>query len=186
MSTGANNKSLPGTPEFREHYEQIFKDRKTLDADLERPRTERRVYVFRCEFCDHIQLPQGSSRYDCDKCGGKDCKGSIDASIAPPLQESGDAVNSPIMVDRFYEGTHHTTLDEKGQPVTVDLGTRKRHREFMKAKGLTTADDYKGEWAQKQKDRADRENPKLGGTSSERKERREQIERIAYELGRKP
>jgi hypothetical protein len=181
MSTGANNKSLPCTAEFREAYEQIFHKRSELDADVTRPRIERKTYVMRCEHCDRVLLPADATRYDCQRCGGKDCEGSVDINEAPPLHTE-EAQFAPIMVDRFYEGTIHETVNEKGEKVTVDLGSRKRHREYMKSKGLTTIDDYKKEWTQADKDRASRLDPKLGGTLTERKERREMIAQAQYEV----
>jgi hypothetical protein len=56
----------------------------------------------------------------------------------PPAEE---AVNAPIMAGRFYENTSTTTCDDNGKPLKVDIGSRQRHREFMRQRGLTTADD---------------------------------------------
>jgi hypothetical protein len=189
MSTGKDNKSLPNTPEFSEHYGQIFKDRTKLDADVTRPRVARAVYVMRCETCDGVVLPQEAARWNCSRCGGKDCAGSVDVTAAPPLREEGEmAINANIMSGRFYEGTFTQRLDEKGQPVVIDLGSREKHKEYQRRHGLTTADDFDkpgGEWEKKTEERRQRVDPKLGGTPSERKERREMIERISYELSKK-
>jgi hypothetical protein len=46
-----------------------------------------------------------------------------------------NALDAPIMAGRFYEGTVG--------PAGEDLGSRAKHREFMRAKGLTTMDDFK-------------------------------------------
>jgi hypothetical protein len=93
----------------------------------------------------------------------------------PPAEE---AVNAPIMAGRFYENTSTTTCDDHGKPLKVDIGSRQRHREFMRQRGLTTADDSTpedvGEGRQERK-----QFFKDGG---DRKERKEQIGRIAYEL----
>jgi len=79
------------------------------------------------------------------------------------------AKNAPIMVDRFYEGT-------KG-PEGEDLGSRRKHRAFMREKGLTTMDDYKETWAKAEQQRKDlRENNRLPSKS-----RREVLERAWWE-----
>lgn len=75
------------------------------------------------------------------------------------------AVDAPIMVDRFYEGARATD--------GTDIGSRRKHRAYMREHGLTTADDYKGEWAQAEARRQDRrENLRLPD-----KNRREAIAR---------
>lgn len=48
------------------------------------------------------------------------------------------ALDAPICVDRFYENTKTTE--------GVDIGSRRKHRDYMKATGLTTADDFKETW----------------------------------------
>lgn len=47
--------------------------------------------------------------------------------------------------DRHYDGL--------AAPDGTDISTRKKHREYMKKNGLTTVDDFKNEWKQKQKER---------------------------------
>lgn len=80
------------------------------------------------------------------------------------------ARDAPIMVDRFYEGA--TATDG------TDIGSRRRHRAYMKAHNLTTADDYKGEWKKADQSRRDlREHKRLPDKS-----RRETIERALYKL----
>jgi hypothetical protein len=93
---------------------------------------------------------------------------------APPAEE---AVNAPIMAGRFYENTAATTCDEQSRVLKVDIGTRQRHREFMRQRGLTTADDYTKTWEQ-----AAKERKQFFTDGGDRKERKEQIGRIAYEL----
>lgn len=52
----------------------------------------------------------------------------------------------------------------QGDSIYADLGratdgapidSRTKHREYMRAKGLTVADDFKGQWQRQAKDRAD-------------------------------
>lgn len=47
--------------------------------------------------------------------------------------------------DRHYDGL--TATDG------ADISSRKKHREYMKRHGLTTADDFKGQWAKAQERR---------------------------------
>lgn len=47
--------------------------------------------------------------------------------------------------DRHYDGM--TTTDG------VDISSRSKHRNYMKSHGLTTFDDYKGEFAKQQQER---------------------------------
>lgn len=63
----------------------------------------------------------------------------------PQEQErSGNA----FIVDRYMEGAR--------SPVDgSDIGSRAKRREHMKVHGLVDADDYKGQWAQQAKERAD-------------------------------
>jgi hypothetical protein len=61
-------------------------------------------------------------------------------------------------------------------PMGEDLSTRTKHREFMRAKGLTTADDFTGFWAQAQKQRDD-----FHRTGGDHRARRETIERAIYD-----
>lgn len=85
----------------------------------------------------------------------------------PPLP---DMARVPVIGDLHY-------ADTRG-PLGEDLTTRTKHREFMKAKGLTTADDYKNEWAKAAKERED-----FHRTGGDHKARREQVERAIYEYG---
>jgi len=48
--------------------------------------------------------------------------------------------DSALWGDRSYEGMQ--------APDGTDISSRTKHREYMKAKGLTTADDFKDTWAQ--------------------------------------
>ena len=82
------------------------------------------------------------------------------------------AINAPIMMDRFYENT--------AAPDGTDIGSRRRHREYMRERGLTTADDYTGTWQQ-----AARERERIVAGDVDHAERREAIGRAAYELSKK-
>jgi hypothetical protein len=49
--------------------------------------------------------------------------------------------------DAHYDGLRATD--------GTDISTRKKHREYMKQHGLTTADDYSSSWAKAKKERED-------------------------------
>lgn len=82
------------------------------------------------------------------------------------------ATNAPILSGRFYENT--STLDGH------DIGSRKKHREYLKASGLAMAGDYQQTW-QKQAERRDRVRAGEKG-SMPSKTRREVIARKLYDL----
>lgn len=75
------------------------------------------------------------------------------------------AVDAPILVDRFYEGAKATD--------GTDIGSRRKHRAYMKAHGLTTMDDFGPGYFQRLK----REKE-----AAAKKERREVIARRMYEI----
>jgi hypothetical protein len=58
------------------------------------------------------------------------------------------ALDNALAGDRHYDGMQ--------APDGSDISTRSKHREFMKRTGLTTTDDFKGEWATAQKQREER------------------------------
>jgi hypothetical protein len=93
------------------------------------------------------------------------------------------ALNAPVMVDRFYENTS-VPVYENGQVKQVDIGSRKRHREYMRQRGLTTADDFDkpgGEWERAAKEREQRAK----GIFPDARERRQELGRIAYEVDKR-
>jgi len=84
-------------------------------------------------------------------------------------QDTPLARNAAIMMDRFYENTKATD--------GTDIGSRRKHREYMKQHGLTTIDEYgPGYWQSREKERQ-----QIASGEADRKERREQIGRAAYE-----
>lgn len=61
--------------------------------------------------------------------------------------------------DRHYNDLKATD----GTPID----SRAKHRAYMKSRGLTTMDDFKGEWARAEKARADYYTGKRGSVSKE-------------------
>lgn len=88
-------------------------------------------------------------------------------------QPTEHAVNAPILSGRFYENMKATD--------GTDIGSRKRHREYMKAHGLTTADDFKGTWA---KAEAERQRVRSEGRLPSDPKRREALERAMYRIAK--
>lgn len=74
--------------------------------------------------------------------------------------------------DRIYSGTPFKAPDG-----TV-INSKKKHREYMKRTGLTTADDFKQTWAQKAEERA----AFYKGEGYDRKARREAVERAMEKI----
>lgn len=58
-----------------------------------------------------------------------------------------EAKNASIMMDRFYENTCATD--------GTDIGSRRKHREYMRRNGLTTVDDFPKTWNGEAKNRAE-------------------------------
>lgn len=75
--------------------------------------------------------------------------------------------DSALWGDRNYEGMV--------APDGTDISSRTKHREYMKAKGLTTMDDFKDSWAQA---KASRERYMTEGGSFKRAD----IERAIHQL----
>lgn len=84
-----------------------------------------------------------------------------------PDRHVGDAA---LWGDRGYDGMRTTD--------GVDISSRSKHRSYMQAHGLTTADDFKGEFARRQVERDDYH--RSGGSVS-----RDDIRRAMYEMQNK-
>jgi hypothetical protein len=82
--------------------------------------------------------------------------------------EHSRALDAPILMDRFYENT--ATTDG------VDIGSRRKHREYMKRTGLTVSTDFTEAWKQDAKNRE-----KIQKGEHDRKERREIVERAWHQ-----
>jgi hypothetical protein len=93
-------------------------------------------------------------------------------------------IDAPIASGRFYENTS-IPVYENGQVKQIDVGSRQKHRTFLKDRGLTTADDYDkpgGEWERAAKERAiaskgSSRRPKIAASRDDR--------RIWYEVDKK-
>jgi hypothetical protein len=70
--------------------------------------------------------------------------------------------------DRHYDGVC--------TPDGVDISSRSKHREYMRTHGLTTSDDFTGEWGKARQQRDD-----FFTTGGDHKERRQQLERALHE-----
>jgi hypothetical protein len=62
-------------------------------------------------------------------------------SVVPAMSGLANALAG----DRHYEGLR--------APDGTDIGSRTKHREFMRRHGLTTADDFSGQWTAAAKER---------------------------------
>lgn len=148
MSTGADAKTMPVTAAYEDGHERIFGPSAPVAE-----RTARRVYVSRCSACDGVSFETKALLFNCGRCGGKDCYGLVDASIAPPLREENEARNAPIMVDRFMEGAVSTD--------GVDIGSRRKRSDYMRATGSTDKSDYGADHGDRVRASKEREMQKL-------------------------
>ncbi len=88
----------------------------------------------------------------------------VDVNEAPPL-EPERAIDANIMVDRFYEGTKAVDV--------ADIGSRRKHREYMRERGLAPADDFSPKYYERlRKERED----------ANRRSRRETLERAMHKI----
>lgn len=158
MSTGADAKTMPVTTAYEDGHERIFGPSAPVAQ-----RTARRTYVSRCSACDGVTFEPGALLFDCRGCGGKSCYGLVDTSIAPALREEHEARSAPIMVDRFMEGAVSTE--------GVDIGSRQKRRDYMRATGATDSSDYGKDWGDRVKGTKEREMQKLT---------RETVAQVAY------
>ena len=72
---------------------------------------------------------------------------------------------APIVTDRHYENLQSTE--------GTDIGSRRKHQEYMKAHNVTVSADYSPEWYEKQrKEHVEKDN----------KDRREAVARATYEV----
>lgn len=130
-----------------------------------------RLYVSRCERCHGIRIPEGVRRLVCEKCGGQDSKAIVDAATVEYVEERD--VRVPVVTDRYMEGVR--ALDG------VDIGSRRKRRDYMRARDLVDFDDLKGVNERAAKERAER----LAGThEGDKRERREALERAWHKLYR--
>jgi hypothetical protein len=83
------------------------------------------------------------------------------ACCAQPIERAitvapGLAVHNALASERHYEGLRATD----GTPID----SRAKHRAYMKANGLTTSDDFAGQWARQKQER----DARLAGADSSR------------------
>lgn len=100
-------------------------------------------YTFRCPECAHLLTHTSSIRdYIADRPTFVHCGGPMDRffEVAPAM-----AIHNPGAGDRHYDGL-------QAQDGT-DISSRSKHRAYMKANNLTTADDYTQTWAKAAEDR---------------------------------
>jgi hypothetical protein len=66
-------------------------------------------------------------------------------------------VGSDYVGEHMHHGRVHGDLHYDGLRATdgTPIDTRTKHREYMKKHGLTTADDFKGEWSKTSQQRAE-------------------------------
>jgi hypothetical protein len=94
-------------------------------------------------------------------------------ALEPYAERQAAQARDLVFNDAHYDGLKTTD--------GVDISTRKKHREYMKATGLATADDFKETWAKKQVEMEQRRAGTFHDPARSR-ELRETIGRTMYEL----
>jgi hypothetical protein len=96
-------------------------------------------------------------------------------SLTPPydLYEVTEEREPPRADGLLYNDRHY--IDSRASDGT-DISSRAKHREYMRANGLTTMDDFKGEWAKAAEKRAEYYTGKRGSVS------RDDIARAIHQL----
>lgn len=102
------------------------------------------TYDYKCGVCGGTGQEFMSIRQYCDNppkpmC----CEEPMNRMLSVVPAMSGLA--NALAGDRHYEGMR--------APDGTDIGSRTRHREYMKRTGMTTADDFKGVWKQAEAER---------------------------------
>jgi len=82
------------------------------------------------------------------------------------------AIDAPVMAGRFYENTCAPDAEK------TDIGSRRKHQEYMKERGLTNPSDFRETWAKQEEARKAIRN----GAPIMDPERRREIGKIAYEV----
>lgn len=145
MSTGADNKTMPGNNAFRDNYDKIFGKDKT--PEFGRFVWDDLLHTF--VKAEHYQPPPST------------------------------ALNAPIMAGRFYENLSAKVDDGTGKAVEVDIGSRAKHAEHMRSRGLTVQSDFKETWKKEAEKRA--EFMLHGGGAKESARRKDLLGRAFYE-----
>lgn len=101
------------------------------------------TYDWRCAACgSEVSFIMSISRYVNEKPQPFCCSVAMERrlSVVPGL-----AVSNALAGDRHYYGLRATD--------GTDISSRAKHRAYMKAKGLTTADDFTQTWAKAAEER---------------------------------
>lgn len=97
-----------------------------------------------------------------------------DEELKELVEVSPDYTPTPrveLMPGTCYDGVRATD--------GADIGSRRKHKDYMRRHGLTTADDYTETWAKAAERRAAFHTQ--GGDQAEKKRRREAVERAIYQ-----
>jgi putative FmdB family regulatory protein len=105
------------------------------------------TYDYKCKHCGHEEgVFQTISAYSHSPIQLMCCDSIMERKLSVVPAMSGLA--NALAGDRHYDGLR--------APDGTDISTRTKHREYMKSRGLTTADDFKGVWQSAAKEREER------------------------------
>jgi hypothetical protein len=98
----------------------------------------------------------------------------------PILDENGNLAPVEVAIDNEPPARLQISMDRHYENMAAtdgtDIGSRRKHQEYMKRNNLTLASDYKNEWA-----KAEQERAKAFTGQHDKRERREAIERAFYQ-----
>lgn len=93
----------------------------------------------------------------------------VDEVPQNPCEIRSQLGDGALWGDRHYDGMRTTD--------GIAIDSRSKHREYMRRTGLTTADDFKGQWEQDRKVRDD-----MFTTGGDHRARRDDVGRAVYEV----
>lgn len=103
------------------------------------------TYDYKCQVCgETTSVFQTISEYMREPKRPLCCESSPMERVLSVVPAMSGLANA-LAGDRHYDGLR--------APDGTDISSRTKHREYMKRTGMTTADDFKGEWARAEKER---------------------------------
>ena len=111
------------------------------------------IYTFLCKCGEITESVQSIREYSDPKTKRTPWHCNFPMERMLTVNGSNSAIAHALAGDRHYDGL--------AAPDGTLINSRTKHREYMKANGLTVSDDYKGEWKQAAKERDNRFNGRI-------------------------
>ena len=101
------------------------------------------TYDYRCQTCGEVKSVMQTIREYSQEPKVPECHGKMERYLSVMPGFSGIA--NALAGDRHYDGLV--------APDGTDISSRTKHREYMKSRGLATADDFAETWRRAEKER---------------------------------